>query len=47
MHFRKWIEDHQQELIENLQGCIRIPSVYQADRSGYPYGASGGTPWCG
>ena len=28
------------ELIADLQGCIRIPSVYREDDSGYPYGQS-------
>ena len=28
------------ELIADLQGCIRIPSVSREDDSGYPYGQS-------
>lgn len=38
MRFRAYIEAHQDELIRDLQGLVRIPSVYQADDSGYPYG---------
>lgn len=38
MRFRSYIEAHKDELIGNLQSAIRIPSVYQADGSGYPYG---------
>ena len=38
MRFRPFIEEHRDELIESLRGAICIPSVYQADASGYPYG---------
>ena len=36
--FHDYIDRHQQEMIRDLQGCIRIPSVYVADNSGHPYG---------
>ncbi len=38
MEFRKLIEEKREHLISDLQGCIRIPSVYAEDDSGYPYG---------
>ena len=38
MDFRKRIEEKREDLIADLQGCIRIPSVYAQDDSGYPYG---------
>ena len=38
MRFRPWIEEHKDHLIASLQGAVRIPSVYQEDASGYPYG---------
>ena len=38
MDFRKFAEEHRDALIADLQGCIRIPSVYADDESGYPYG---------
>ena len=38
MRFNDLLEKSMPELIRDLQGCIRIPSVYQADDSGYPYG---------
>lgn len=38
MRFNNLLEKSMPDLIRDLQGCIRIPSVYQADDSGYPYG---------
>ena len=38
MRFNDLLEKSMPELIRDLQGCIRIPSVYQADDSSYPYG---------
>lgn len=38
MDFRKAIEEKKDQFIEDLKGCIRIPSVYTEDGSGYPYG---------
>lgn len=38
MTLREHIESHRQELISDLQGAIRIPSVYADDNSPYPYG---------
>lgn len=38
MRFRACIEAHKEEMIRDLQALIRIPSVYQADGSGCPYG---------
>ena len=38
MRFNELLEKSMPDLIRDLQGCIRIPSVYQADDSGYPYG---------
>lgn len=38
MRFRPWMEEHKEELIRDLQGCIRIRSLYCEDGSGYPYG---------
>ena len=40
MDFRPFIEKRKDELIGDLQGCIRIPSFYREDDSGYPYGKS-------
>ena len=40
MDFRKWMKNSQDELITRLQDCIRIPSVFAEDQSGYPYGKS-------
>ena len=33
-----WLQAHRAELLEDLRRCIRIPSVYQEDDSGYPFG---------
>lgn len=38
MKFMNAIQARMDDLISDLQGCIRIPSVYQEDDSGYPYG---------
>ena len=38
MRFNDLLEKSMPDLIRDLQGCIRIPSIYQADDSGYPYG---------
>ena len=38
MRFNELLEKSMPELIRDLQGCIRIPSIYKADDSGYPYG---------
>lgn len=38
LDFRKAIEKNKEQFIADLQGCIRIPSVYTEDDSGYPYG---------
>ena len=38
MHFQKYIDANMDALIRDLQGCIRIPSLYTEDNSGYPYG---------
>lgn len=38
LEFRKLIEEKKENLIADLQGCIRIPSVYAEDDSGFPYG---------
>jgi len=38
MRFRNLIEQNMDRLTADLQGCIRIPSLYQSDDSGYPYG---------
>ena len=38
MKFLNTIEKNMDALIADLQGCIRIPSVYTEDNSGYPYG---------
>ncbi len=38
MRFNDLLEKSMPDLIRDLQGCIRIPSLYQADDSGYPYG---------
>ena len=38
MEFRNLIQNNMDALIRDLQGCIQIPSVYQDDSSGYPYG---------
>lgn len=39
MEFRSLIEQNMDALVSDLQGCIQIPSLYQNDGSGYPYGA--------
>ena len=38
MDFYKLIENKKDELIKNLQGAIRIKSLYEEDSSGYPFG---------
>lgn len=38
MRFEKYIDNNMDALIHDLQDCIRIPSLYQEDDSGYPYG---------
>ena len=38
MRFDHLIKNNMDSLVEDLQGCIRIPSLYQQDDSGYPYG---------
>ena len=38
MKFQSYIEKNMDDLVSDLQGCIRIPSVYTEDDSGYPYG---------
>ena len=38
MKFQTYLEKNKEALIADLQGCIRIPSVYTEDQSGYPYG---------
>ena len=38
MRFNELLEKSMPDLIRDLQGCIRIPSIYLADDSGYPYG---------
>lgn len=38
MQFAELLEKSKEEMLENLQKCIRIPSVYADDESGYPYG---------
>jgi len=38
MRFQALIEKKQDALLESLQKCIQIPSVYLDDNSGYPYG---------
>lgn len=38
MRFQKLLEKSKQDMIEKLQGCIQIPSVYEEDDSPYPYG---------
>lgn len=38
MKFKQLIEAQMPALISDLQGCIRIPSVYTEDDTGYPYG---------
>ena len=38
MQFQNLIEKNMDGLLADLQGCIRIPSVYTEDTSGYPYG---------
>ena len=40
MQFQNLIEKNMDALVADLQGCIRIPSVYTEDHSGYPYGKS-------
>lgn len=39
MYFNELIEQQKDALIRDLQGCIRIPSLYADDGSGHPYGA--------
>ena len=39
MNCNQWIDSHKDALVRDLQGCIRIPSVYADDGSGMPYGA--------
>ncbi len=36
--FHDYIDRHKDAMIRDLQGCIRIPSVYADDGSGHPYG---------
>ena len=38
MDFYKLIENKKDELVKNLQGAIRIKSLYEEDSSGYPFG---------
>ena len=38
MDFRPLIQKNMPSLVKDLQGCIQIPSLYQDDDSGYPYG---------
>ena len=38
MGFNELLEKSMPDLIRDLQGCIRIPSLYRSDDSGYPYG---------
>ena len=38
MDFYKLIENKKDELVKNLQGAIKIRSLYEDDDSGYPYG---------
>ncbi|MGE4277009.1 MAG: Sapep family Mn(2+)-dependent dipeptidase, partial [Lawsonibacter sp.] len=38
MNVQEFVERRKDELVRSLQGCIRIPSVYTNDQSGYPYG---------
>lgn len=38
MKFLNLIEKNMDALVADLQGCIRIPSVFAEDNSGYPYG---------
>lgn len=38
MNFHDLLEEKQNELVSRLQDCIRIPSVYADDNSGYPFG---------
>lgn len=38
MKFLSSLQASMPDLITDLQGCIRIPSVYREDDSGYPYG---------
>lgn len=38
MRFSNLIHNDMDGLIRDLQGCIQIPSLYQEDGSGYPYG---------
>ncbi len=38
MNIQEFIKGRKDEMVRSLQGCIRIPSVYDDDRSGYPYG---------
>ena len=38
MRFNERLNEMMPQIISDLQGCIRIPSVYREDNSGYPYG---------
>lgn len=38
LRFDNYLRAHMDALIADLQQCIQIPSVYQEDGSGYPYG---------
>jgi len=38
MRFQNYIDQHKDDLVEKLAGCIQIPSVYADDNSGFPYG---------
>lgn len=42
MVFRKLVEKSRDALVADLQGCVRIPSVYAEDGSGLPYGKAVG-----
>ena len=34
-----WLEEHLQEMLKDLKGCLRIPSVKEAPSEGAPFGA--------
>ena len=38
MQLNQYIDGRRDDMVRWLQGCIRIPSVYAGDSSGYPYG---------
>lgn len=38
MSFYDYLEENKEKMISSLQDCIRIPSRYADDGSGYPYG---------